>query len=50
MRSISAKMWDNIASCFPVAHKWWFNFYAEKHDIDPITLMFLARQESAMDS
>ncbi|MBT9240129.1 murein transglycosylase [Vibrio splendidus] len=48
--SISAKMWDNIDLRFPVAHKWWFNFYAEKHDIDPITLMSLARQESAMDS
>ena len=46
--SISAKMWDNITLRFPVAHKWWFNFYAEKHDIDPITLMSLARQESAM--
>ncbi|MFA0077110.1 transglycosylase SLT domain-containing protein [Vibrio artabrorum] len=48
--SISAKIWSNIALRFPVAHKWWFDFYAEKHDIDPITLMSLARQESAMDS
>ncbi|WP_299690208.1 transglycosylase SLT domain-containing protein [uncultured Vibrio sp.] len=48
--SISAKMWDNISLRFPVAHKWWFNFYAEKHDIDPITLMSLARQESALDA
>ncbi|MCZ8497799.1 hypothetical protein O9929_03070 [Vibrio lentus] len=23
--SISAKMWDNIALRFPVAHKWWFS-------------------------
>ena len=48
--SISAKMWDNLELRFPVAHKWWFNFYAEKHDIDPVTLMSLARQESALDS
>lgn len=48
--SITAKMWDNISLRFPVAHQWWFTFYAEKHDIDPITLLSLARQESALDS
>lgn len=48
--SITAKMWDNLTLRFPVAHQWWFKFYAEKHDIDPITLMSLARQESALDS
>lgn len=47
--SIEAKMWDNLKLRFPVAHRWWFNFYGEKHSIDPITLMSLARQESAMD-
>ncbi|MCW8335203.1 murein transglycosylase [Vibrio paucivorans] len=47
--SISAKLWDNTQLRFPIAHQWWFNFYGEKHDIDPITLMSLARQESAMD-
>uniref|UniRef100_UPI000A8C3300 lytic transglycosylase domain-containing protein n=1 Tax=Vibrio anguillarum TaxID=55601 RepID=UPI000A8C3300 len=31
------------------AHQWWFNFYGQKHDIDPIMLMSLARQESGMD-
>ncbi|EMK6670617.1 murein transglycosylase [Vibrio fluvialis] len=48
--SISARMWDNMALRFPMAHQWWFNFYGEKHGIDPIMLMSLARQESAMDS
>ncbi|ELT7699443.1 murein transglycosylase [Vibrio vulnificus] len=48
--SIAAQMWDNMEIRFPVAHRWWFNFYAEKHDIDPIMLMSLARQESAMDA
>ncbi|MGC9404063.1 murein transglycosylase [Vibrio genomosp. F10 str. 9ZC157] len=48
--SISAKMWDNTSLRFPIAHMWWFNFYGEKHNIDPITLMSLARQESALDS
>lgn len=47
--SIKAKMWDNLQIRFPVAHRWWFNFYADKHSIDPITLMSLARQESALD-
>ncbi|MCA2417298.1 transglycosylase SLT domain-containing protein, partial [Vibrio chemaguriensis] len=48
--SIQAQMWDNIELRFPIAHRWWFNFYAKKHDIDPITMMSLARQESALDS
>ncbi|MGF1722255.1 murein transglycosylase [Vibrio kyushuensis] len=48
--SISAKMWDNTSIRFPIAHQQWFNLYANKHDIDPITLMSLARQESALDS
>ena len=47
--SIEAKMWDNVKIRFPIAHRWWFNFYGEKHSIDPITLMSLARQESGMD-
>ncbi|MEH0666985.1 murein transglycosylase [Vibrio scophthalmi] len=47
--SIQAKMWDNLEIRFPIAHRWWFNFYGDKHNIDPITLMSLARQESAMD-
>ncbi|WP_428771190.1 murein transglycosylase [Vibrio sp.] len=47
--SIQAKMWDNLEMRFPIAHKWWFNFYGEKHGISPVTLMSLARQESALD-
>ena len=47
--SIQAKMWGNLQVRFPVAHRWWFDFYADKHSIDPITLMSLARQESALD-
>ncbi|MHC6526463.1 murein transglycosylase [Vibrio proteolyticus] len=48
--SISAKMWNNMKLRFPLAHQWWFNFYGKKHNIDPITLMSVARQESALDS
>lgn len=47
--SIEAQMWDNLQVRFPLAHRGWFNLYGEKHSIDPITLMSLARQESAMD-
>ncbi|WP_413285129.1 murein transglycosylase [Vibrio sp. MA40-2] len=47
--TIAAKMWDNTELRFPLAHQWWFNFYAKKHNIDPITLMSIARQESALD-
>ena len=48
--SIQAQMWDNIELRFPIAHRWWFDFYAKKHNIDPVMMMSLARQESALDS
>ncbi|PWI32064.1 lytic murein transglycosylase [Vibrio albus] len=48
--TIEAKMWDDTALRFPVAHRWWFNFYGDKHKVDPITLMSVARQESALDA
>ncbi|MFB9135854.1 murein transglycosylase [Vibrio olivae] len=48
--SIQAKMWDHLELRFPAAHQWWFNFYGEKTGIDPVTLMSLARQESAFDA
>lgn len=47
--TISAKMWDNLALRFPIAHKWWFDFYAKQLGLDPMLLMSLSRQESAMD-
>ncbi len=47
--SIKAQMWGNIELRFPIAHRWWFNFYGKKHDINPVTMMSLARQESALD-
>lgn len=47
--TIQTKMWGNLALRFPLAHRWWFDFYGEKHSVDPVTLMSLARQESAMD-
>ncbi|WPC73583.1 transglycosylase SLT domain-containing protein [Vibrio porteresiae] len=48
--SISASLWNNIELRFPLAHQWWFNFYGNKNGIDPVTLMSLARQESAWDT
>ncbi len=47
--SIAAKVWDEIPLRFPIAHRWWFEFYGDKYNIDPITLLSLARQESAFD-
>ncbi len=47
--SIQAKLWDNMQLRFPIAHQWWFNFYSERNQLNPITLMALARQESALD-
>ncbi len=47
--TISAKMWDNMSLRFPTAHRWWFDFYSDKLDLDSVLLMSLARQESAMD-
>ncbi|BCL71030.1 murein transglycosylase [Vibrio nigripulchritudo] len=47
--SIAAKVWDEIHLRFPIAHRWWFEFYGDKYNIEPITLMSLARQESALD-
>ncbi|CAM4422211.1 murein transglycosylase [Vibrio agarivorans] len=47
--TIAGKMWDNTTLRFPSAHKWWFNFYAQRHELDVVTLLSLARQESALD-
>ncbi|MFA0440248.1 lytic murein transglycosylase [Vibrio sp. 10N.286.49.C2] len=47
--TISAKMWDNMSLRFPIAHRWWFDFYAKELGLDSVMMMALARQESAMD-
>ncbi|MGL6316556.1 murein transglycosylase [Vibrio sp. WXL103] len=47
--TIEAQMWDNIELRFPIAHRWWFEFYAKRHDLNLTTLLSLARQESALD-
>lgn len=48
--SIQAKLWSNITLRFPVAHLDRFQHVANKQQLDPITLLSLARQESALDS
>ncbi|MDW6003147.1 transglycosylase SLT domain-containing protein [Vibrio mangrovi] len=47
--AIQAELWGNLDLRFPRAYLKWFEFFGNKHNIDPITLMSLARQESAMD-
>ncbi|MGO2322355.1 transglycosylase SLT domain-containing protein [Vibrio casei] len=47
--TIEAKMWDYTSMRFPIAHRWWFNFYSKKNNVPLITLLSLARQESALD-
>ncbi|MFV0573919.1 MAG: transglycosylase SLT domain-containing protein [Vibrio sp.] len=47
--TIEADMWDYISLRFPIAHRWWFDFYSKKNNVPFITLMSVARQESAMD-
>ncbi|WP_105902148.1 transglycosylase SLT domain-containing protein [Vibrio gangliei] len=47
--TIEAKMWDYTSLRFPIAHRWWFDFYSKKNNVPLITLMSLARQESALD-
>ncbi|NLS12223.1 murein transglycosylase [Vibrio sp. SM6] len=47
--SIKAKMWNDLTVRFPLAYQKRFDFYAKKHQIDLVTLLSLARQESALD-
>ncbi|MGX9418385.1 transglycosylase SLT domain-containing protein [Vibrio sp. WJH972] len=48
--SIQAKLWSNVTLRFPVAHLDNFTEAAQKQKLDPITLLSLARQESALDN
>lgn len=49
MATIAAKLWDNNQLRFPVVHQDLFTLHGQQNSIDPITLMSLARQESAMN-
>ncbi|MEJ2765526.1 murein transglycosylase [Photobacterium sp. MCCC 1A19761] len=47
--TISGQLWDYIELRFPVAHKWWFDFFSKKRELPATTMMALARQESALN-
>ncbi|EGR1043549.1 murein transglycosylase [Vibrio cholerae] len=47
--TISASLWDNNQLRFPVVHQNLFTLHGRKNGVDPITLMSLARQESALN-
>ncbi|GHA50653.1 murein transglycosylase [Photobacterium aphoticum] len=47
--TIAGRLWDHIPLRFPIAHKWWFDFFSKKRDLSTVTMMALARQESAMN-
>ncbi|PSW18925.1 murein transglycosylase [Photobacterium sanctipauli] len=47
--TIAGKLWDHLELRFPIAHKWWFDFFSKKRELSTITMMSLARQESAMN-
>jgi soluble lytic murein transglycosylase len=48
--AIRARLWDHLELRFPKAYFEYFKQFGSKYHIDPITLMSLARQESAMDT
>lgn len=48
--TISGQLWEYIELRFPVAHKWWFDFFSKKRELSTTTMMALARQESALNS
>jgi soluble lytic murein transglycosylase len=47
--AIQAKLWSNLTLRFPISYLPSFARFAQKYQLDPVTLMSLARQESALD-
>ncbi|MEO1338509.1 MAG: transglycosylase SLT domain-containing protein, partial [Myxococcota bacterium] len=48
--TISGKLWDHMALRFPVAFKWWFDFFSKERDLPTRTMLAIARLESALDT
>lgn len=48
--TISGQLWDYVELRFPIAHKWWFDFFSKKRGLSVTTMMALARQESALNA
>ncbi|MGB2080069.1 MAG: transglycosylase SLT domain-containing protein, partial [Vibrio sp.] len=47
--TIEGDMWDHLSLRFPIAYQATYQRYARKHNVSPITLMALSRQESAFN-
>lgn len=47
--TIEGDMWDHLSLRFPIAYQSTYTHYARKHNLSPITLMALSRQESAFN-
>lgn len=45
--TIMGKLWEHLDSRFPVAHRWWFEFFSKERGLPLTTLLALSRQESA---
>ncbi|WP_325893754.1 murein transglycosylase [Grimontia sp. NTOU-MAR1] len=45
--TIAGKLWGHLEYRFPVAHRWWFEFFSKERDLPLTTLLALSRQESA---
>ncbi|OEE74131.1 lytic transglycosylase [Enterovibrio norvegicus FF-162] len=45
--TIAGKLWGHLEYRFPVAHRWWFEFFSKEREVPLTTLLALSRQESA---
>ncbi|MGF1691354.1 murein transglycosylase [Photobacterium kagoshimensis] len=48
--TIAGRLWSYHELRFPLAHKWWFDFFSKERDLPTTTMMALARQESAWNT
>lgn len=48
--TIMGKLWEHLEVRFPVAHRWWFEFFSKEREVPLTTLLALSRQESAFHS
>lgn len=45
--TIAGQLWEHLEYRFPVAHRWWFEFFSKERELPLTTLLALSRQESA---
>ncbi|MEZ9525839.1 murein transglycosylase [Enterovibrio norvegicus] len=45
--TIAGKLWGHLEYRFPLAHRWWFEFFSKERQVPLTTLLALSRQESA---